>query len=174
MTIRSFWTIFIKILGLWLVFDSISVFPQFISTLLYLNFDDSNLNYLLSIAFLLIVVGIYFFILRLFVFKTSWLIDKLHLDKGFVEEKIELNIRHSTVLSIATIVIGGLMFIDGLPTLCKEVFEFFQQKNVFRQDPDSAWVIFSLAKTLIGYLLMTNSHFIVILVEKQINKKTIE
>jgi len=174
MTIRSFWTIFIKILGLWLVFDSITVIPQFISSLLYLNFGDSNFNYILSMVLLLIVVGIYFLILRLFVFKTSWLIDKLHLDKGFVEEKIELNIHHSTVLSIATIVIGGLMFIDGLPTFCKQVFEFFQQKNIFRQDPDSAWVIFSLAKTIIGYLLMTNSNFIVNIVEKQKNKKTIE
>jgi hypothetical protein len=109
--------------------------------------------------------------LWLFVFKTAWLIDKLHLEKGFSEERIEFNIPHSTVLSIAIILIGGLMFVDSLPQLCRQIFSYFQQKDMFMQNISSGWIIFQFVKTIIGYLLMTNSRFIVNFIDrKKINE----
>ena len=116
-------------------------------------------------------MGAYLFILRLFVFKTAWLIDKLHLDKGFDEEKIDLNVQLSTVLTVTTIVIGGLMFVDSLPQFCKQTFVFFQQKNMFRESPTSGWIIFHLVKTILGYLLMTNSKQVVAFIDKQTAKQ---
>ena len=86
MTIRTFWTILIKILGICLVLDSVTVIPQFISTLFYTDPNDTGQGFVLSISLLVLTIGVYLFILRLFVFKTAWLIDKLHLDKGFDEE----------------------------------------------------------------------------------------
>ena len=171
MTIRTFWTIFIKILGIWLVLDSVTVIPQFISTLFYTDPNDTGQGFALSIALLLLTIGVYLFILRLFVFKTAWLIDKLHLDKGFDEEKIDLNVQLSTVLTVTTIVIGGLMFVDSLPQLCKQTFVFFQQKNMFRESPTSGWIIFHLVKTILGYLLMTNSKQVVAFIDKQTSKQ---
>ncbi|MBL0074339.1 MAG: hypothetical protein IPP34_22105 [Bacteroidetes bacterium] len=138
MTIRTFWTIFIKILGIWLVLDSVTVIPQFISSLFYPDPYDTGLGLPLSIAVLLLTIGVYLFILRLFVFKTAWLIDKLHLDKGFEEEKIDLNVQLTTVLTVTTIVIGGLMFVDSFPKLCKEIFVFLQQKNILGKILDQA------------------------------------
>src|SRR5690606_24479722 len=91
------------------------------------------------------------------VFKTAWLIDKLHLDKGFDEEKIDLNIQLSTVLTVTTIVIGGLIFVDSLPQLCKQTFVFFQQKNMFRESPTAGLISFQLVNTILRYLLMTSS-----------------
>jgi hypothetical protein len=91
----------------------------------------------------------------------------LKLEKGFHEEKIEFNVQTSSILTIATIVIGGLIFIDALPQLCKQVFFFFQQKNQFVESPSSEWVIFYLVKTLVGYLLVTNSKVIVKFLQKQ-------
>ena len=171
MTIRTFWTIFIKILGIWLVLDSVTVIPQFFSTLFYVDPNDTAQSFSLTAALLLLTIGIYIFILRLFVFKTAWLIDKLHLDKGFDEEKIDLNVQLSTVLTVTTIVIGGLMFVDSLPQLCKQTFVFFQQKNMFRESPTSGWIIFHLVKTILGYLLMTNSKQVVAFIEKQTAKQ---
>ena len=171
MTIRTFWTIFIKILGIWLVLDSVTVIPQFFSTLFYVDPNDNTQSFALTAALLLLTIGIYIFILRLFVFKTAWLIDKLHLDKGFDEEKIDLNVQLSTVLTVTTIVIGGLMFIDSLPQLCKQTFVFFQQKNMFRESPTSGWIIFHSVKTILGYLLMTNSKQVVAFIEKQTAKQ---
>lgn len=171
MTIRTFWTIFIKILGIWLVLDSVTVIPQFFSTLVFNDPNDTTQSFALTAAILLLTIGIYIFILRLFVFNTAWLIDKLHLDKGFDEEKIDLNIQLSTVLTVATIVIGGLMLVDSLPQLCKQIFVFFQQKNIFRESPTSGWIIFHLVKTILGYLLMTNSKQVVAFIDKQTSKQ---
>lgn len=167
MTIKTFWTIFLKILGIWLVLDSVTVIPQFISTLFYSDPYDTGLGLPLSIAVLLLTIGVYLFILRLFVFKTAWLIAKLHLDKGFEEEKIDIHVHLTTVLTVTTIVIGGLIFVDSLPELCKEVFVFLQQKTIFRENPGSGWLIFLLVKTILSYLLMTNSKQVVAFINRQ-------
>ncbi len=131
MTPRSFFTILIKILGIYLILDSITVIPQFISSLfsIGLGFDKSIETIALYSFLLILTVGIYYIILKYCVFKTDRIIDQLKLDKGFVEETFELNIHRSTVLSIAVIVIGGLIFVDSLPTFCKEVFDFIGQKQ---------------------------------------------
>ncbi len=167
MTIRTFWTIFIKILGIWLILSFITAIPQFLSMLSYIDPNEMGPGYPSAIALLLLIIGLYIFILRLFIFKTAWLINILHLDKGFIEEKIALNIKYSTILSIATIVIGGLIFVDGLPEFCKATFNFFQQKRVFGENPNSEWIIFYSVKTVIGYLLITNSQSVVKFIDRQ-------
>ena len=167
MTIKTFWTILLKILGIWLVLKSVILIPQFFSSLFYINADDYVQRFVIPVAFLLLIIAGYIFILWLFVFKTAWLINKLQLDKGFTEEKIELNIQRSTVLMIATIILGGLIFVDTLPQLCQQLFEFFRQKNTFKESPRSGWIIFQLAKTILGYLLMTNSQSVVNFIDKQ-------
>jgi hypothetical protein len=91
----------------------------------------------------------------------------LHLDKGFTEDKIELNIKQSTVLTIAVIVVGGLIFVDSFPQLCRQIFVLFQQKNMFKDDPNSSWIIFQLVKTIIGYLLMTNSQLVIKFIDRE-------
>jgi len=163
MTIRTFWTILIKILGISLVLSSLTVIPQFLAALPFFgnNYNDNVSGIGLIIGLLLLTIALYILVLWLFVFRTAWLIDKLHLDKGFTEEKIELNIKQSTVLTIAVIVVGGLIFVDSFPQLCRQTFVFFQEKNMFREDPNSGWIIFQLVKTIIGYLLMTNSQLVI-------------
>ena len=170
MTIRTFWTLFLKILGIWLILSGLTVIPQFISAWAFFG-DNLQDNFIASVyitAILLITIGIYFVIMKLFIFNSSWLINKLKLDTGYQEDKLDLNIKLNTVLSIATIVIGGLILVDALPMLCKEIFTFIQRKTVFRQDPEFSWIIFYSIKVFVGYILMTNSN----LVTNYITKKT--
>ena len=169
MTIRTFWNLFIKILGIWLVLSALTVIPQFARMLTFFgtNSEGRLLGIGITIGLFLLTIGIYALILRLFIFKTDWLIDKLHLDKGFTEEKLELNIQRSIVLTIATIVIGGIIFVDSFPLFCQQVLLFIQQDNLFRESPKSGWIIFYLVKTILGYLLMTNSQFVVRFIDKQ-------
>lgn len=148
--------------------EGVTVIPQFFLTLFSTDPNNTAQSIALTVASLLFTIGIYIFILQLFVFKTVWIIDKLHLDKGFEEVKIDINVKISTVLTVTIIVIGGLMFVDSLPQLCKQTFVFFQQKNIFRKSPSSGWIIFYLVKTIIGYLLMSNSKQVVVFIEKQI------
>jgi hypothetical protein len=168
MTIKTFWTIFLKILGIWLVLDCMTVIPQFFSTLFFVDTKYSSEYFAWTLVLLLSTIGLYILILRLFVFRTAWLIDKLKLDKGFDEEKLDINIQHTTVLTIATIVIGGLMFIDNLPLLCRQTFAFFQQQNVFRESPSSEWISLYLVETVLGYLLMTKSKFVIAFIDRKI------
>lgn len=172
MNVKNFWTIFLKVLGIWLVINGVTTITQFISALSVLSFNNKEelWSILYVVVVLILTIAIYFFVLWLFVFKTSWLIDKLKLEQGFSEEKFEYNIQYSSIMTIAIIVIGGLIFVDSLPLFCKEAFNYFQQKRMFNENFSSGWIFFHLVKTVLGYLLMTNSKFVVNFIEIQTNK----
>ena len=174
MTIRTFWTIFIKMLGIWLVLDCLTVIPQFFSTVFFTNGNTNIQTTAMWIGLMLLTIAFYFLVLRVFVFKTSWIIDKLNLDKNFTEEKIDLNISSNTVLRIATLMIGGYILVESLPALCKQVFSFYQQKSIFKEYPSSGWIIYHFIKSLIGYLLLTNSKTIVEFINNQTKEKQVE
>jgi len=167
MSIRTLWIILIKILGLFLISGAL-IFVQQSIYFLYYSLKSADLVELLPIVALnLILFLIYFLVVRLCIYKTYWIIDKLKLDKGFETENIELNFDSTKIISIAIIVIGGLLFIDNIPVLFREIMVFSQDKNLFKDYPKSGWIIFSFCKTIIGYLLMTNSFRIAKLIEKQ-------
>ena len=173
MTIKTFWTIFLKILGLWFLFVSIATIVQFISILIFSSVKGSSQslgNILFAYGIVLAVAGIFIFILWLLVFKTTWLIDKLKLTKGFTEDRLELTMERSTILTIATIVIGGVIFIDSFPLLCKQFVSLIQQGKPFKNSQESIWILFYLIKTVLGYLLMTNSRFVVNFIGRQNTK----
>lgn len=157
MTIKTFWTILIKILGLLLILGALTVIPQWFSSIYsaYQIGDFESLTILILIF--LVILIIYYFVFKLCVYKTSWIIEKLKLDSDFETQNIELNSKSFTIISIATIVIGGLMFVENIPLLLREVFIFFQQESLFKDYPKTGWILFDLCKVLMGYLLMTNS-----------------
>lgn len=160
-------TIFIKILGIWLVFSSLTVVPQAISTSLSSFFPDSGDGFLLLLLpIILLTIGIFIYILTVFVFKTEWFIDKLQLDKGFAEERLEMNIHRSTILSVAVIVIGGVLFLDSLPLFLKLFFDAIRQFNASGEPSDKEWVIFYFVKTILGYMVMIKNKEIVRLIDK--------
>lgn len=173
MTPRTFFTLLIKILGIYLVLSSISVIPQLTDTfsMFFFNRQDNAIGAIFFTLFILLfTLGLFFIILRYCLYKTDWIIDKLALDKHFTEEKIELNLHRSTILGIAIIVLGGLMFVDTLPYLSNSVYDYFGQKESFGkfgENPAIGWLIFYLVKTVLGYFIMTNHHTVVNLIERQ-------
>jgi hypothetical protein len=167
MTIRTFWTILLKVVGLYIVFGSLYVVPQFVGTFYSLDYDNWDARLLTAIGLAIISIGIYMLTLRVFIFRTSWLIDNLHLDKGFLEDRIDLNISSSAILAIAVIVVGGLMFVESLPRFCSQVFAYLKAENTFRDESTSSDpILFYMLKTLVGYLLMTNSKYVVNFINK--------
>ncbi|ADQ78817.1 hypothetical protein Palpr_0661 [Paludibacter propionicigenes WB4] len=169
MSVRNFWTIFLKVLGIWLVINGVTTIIQFVTSFFSVIAGNNNEAWTIIyyILLLIVTIGIYLFILWLFVFKTSWLIDKLQLERGFKEDRIEGDFDYSKVMMIATIVIGGYIFVDSLPMFCRYTFNYFQQKQMFQDGFSSGWLFFYLAKSVIGYLLMTNSRSVVKFIEKQ-------
>jgi len=167
MKIKTFWLILLKIVGFTLVLRGVNVITYSITTLsAMVTWENTEGVIWFSLSIILTVI-FYLFILWLFVFKTLWLIDKLRLEKGFEEEKIEINSQLSNILSIAIIVIGGIMLIDSLPQLCKQIFSFFQARSMFRENPTTGWIILYFVKAILGYLLMTNSKPIVTFVKNR-------
>lgn len=51
------------------------------------------------------------------------------MEKAFDKDPIPLNIKSSTILSIAIMVIGGLMFANNLPELGRQLFMHFKPEN---------------------------------------------
>jgi len=167
MKIKTFWLILLKIIGFTLVLKGVNIITYSITTVSIMNTWGSTEDVIRFTFFIILIVGVYLFILWLFVFKTSWLIGKLSLEKGFEDEKIELNVQTSDILSIAIIVIGGIMLIDSLPKLCMQIFTFFQEKSMFRESPKTALIILYFVKAILGYFLMTNSKPIVAFINKR-------
>jgi hypothetical protein len=170
MTIKTFWTILIKILGLLLILGALNVIPQWLTSIYsaYQTGDFESLT-IVTLIFLAILI-VYYFVFKLCVYKTSWIIEKLKLDKDFENPNIDLNSNSFTIISISTIVIGGFMLVENIPNLFREVFIFFQQESLFKDYPKTGWIIFDFIKVVFGYLLMTNSSLIAKYIEKQKTK----
>ncbi len=167
MTIKTFWTILLKLLGIYLVVSSLPVVPSFLYSIAITGSSYTGQDYVHVVSLILLTIGIYLLILRLFVFKTSWLIEKLHLEKGFSEDRINIELPYSTLLAIAIVIVGGFWFIQNLADFCRTVFTFFQEKAMFKDSPSTGWIIVSFINTVVGYLIMTNSRTIVAFIEKQ-------
>lgn len=160
MQIRTFWTLLLKLLGLWFLLSCAYILPQFFSLFYYVDGSFDLTEWLVPFGIIVATAVILYLIVRLFLFKTDWLIDTLKLDKNFTEERLDLNIKSTTVLRIAVIIVGGLIFVDTIPILCQQLFQFFNQKMILREYPETGWILFNFIKALIGYLLMTNSHLV--------------
>lgn len=179
MTIRTFWRIFLKAIGLWIILESISILASFL--LVFLSSQgkeiEYNFNYLTFLIQFILVSGGYFLVFRYFILKTDWLIDKLNLDKGFEEGNLDVKIDPKNILTLAVIVLGGFLFVHSIPILFSELFLFSQGKEIFSENPGSHWIILYGIETTIGFLLMINYKPIVefftktILKQEEINEK---
>ena len=169
MTIKTFWTIIIKVLGLWLIFEFLEIFSQLIASFSYLFLPDYTEKELIwtSLTAAFLVLLIYLFVIVLFIFKTSWIIEKLKLIQNSGTEIIQLNLKSFTIITIAVIIIGGIIFINGFAYLCKCLYDYFQQKKLQNYNPTISWIIFNSIKSLLGYLMMTNSKVIANYINKQ-------
>jgi hypothetical protein len=102
-------------------------------------------------------------------------IKKLSLDKGFTEENIEINIHRSSLLSIAIIVLGGLMLADALPLLVYDAFNYVQRDDTytgFSKNRASPYLVSNLLKIVIGYFMVVDSRLIVNFIERKRRKNT--
>ncbi|RED27095.1 hypothetical protein BD847_1028 [Flavobacterium cutihirudinis] len=166
MSIKTFWTILIKILGLWMVYRILTVLPELISNLYFIYENGDSKNLVVLFSSILIAILFFCLIIRTFLFKTLWIIEKLKLEKGFETETIEIQSNENKIIAIALIVIGGFIFIENLPILLREIAVFFHDKTQFKDYPKSGWIIFYLCKSVLGYLLMTNSFRVASFIKK--------
>lgn len=163
MTPRTLFTILIKLFGLSVLIDALTSVPQVLGTasMIGMSFNsDSTVSIIIGLIAVVVVTALYVIVIRICLFKTDRVIDRLSLDKHFQEEKFEINIDPSIILPIAIIVIGGLICVDSLPALCRQILAYIEQARTLGknfENPNLAWTAFYLIKLLIGYLLISNS-----------------
>ena len=167
MTVKNFWLILLKILGVWLVMEGVMLVPSLFSSLFLVSYSYFETSPTLAISLFIAAILFYAIILYLFVFNTSWIINKLDLEKGFENENLTVNISQVSVLRISTIIIGGITFIENLPFLVKSTYSYLQSStNPTIAEPTAEEIFYNLALLFLGYLLMVYNQKVVNLVTK--------
>lgn len=178
MTSRTLWTIILKIFGIYLLLQIYYPLMQLMSLIL-LVINRRLDGYIQEFGFVLFSISIYLFLVIAFLFRTGWLIDLLKLDKSTKEEKIELNIHRSTVLTIAVLLSGILLFVDSLPQFLKEFYGYYQYQKMselgrFADYPRTSFIIVQLVKLFISIFMIGASRAIVNLIERKRKRNTKE
>jgi len=176
MTPDTFWKFFLKAFGLYLTWQTLIIIPSFFSALIYVNSTPDKSDWLPTISVTVLIILIFISVLRFCIFKSEWVIEKLSLTKGFADEKIDINIHRSSLLSIAIIVLGGLMLADGLPLLIFNIFDYIQHNSSydsFSKNRYSPYIISNLVKVIIGYFMIADSRLIINFIERKRKKAVI-
>jgi hypothetical protein len=166
MTPHSFFTVLLKITGLLFIKELIVGFFQMLGLLFNPAYGSSPLLPALALIF---VVAVYLLLIWFFLFRTEFIIRKLSLDKHFQQESFDLNIKMASFLNVATIVLGGILLIDAVPSFIREIFYMLQQPNgeVFFRSSSSLPVIYSFTEILIALVLISGHNRIAGWVQKK-------
>jgi hypothetical protein len=155
MTKRDLFRVLIKIFGFYSgVITIFSVLPGYLSALP---------NDFIPMLFLFVFGMIFLLLLLVYVliFKTDFIIDKLKLDQGFDEDRIQFeNLNNENLLKFAIIIIGGFLVLDYLPSFLNHTFQAFKTK--IHSTENSIYTInyfnwiSSGINLVLGYLVLTN------------------
>jgi len=179
MSLRTFWTIVLKIFGLYIFVQILFFIPTFVSGLLTLfsmgrQYGEAG-DAWIALSFLLLTLSVWLFMLIAFLFRPDRLINALSLERLFGEQNIEINIHRSTALFIAIIVAGLVILADSLPQFLKDIYGYYQQINTFngfKDYPGAAMIIFNLVKVFISFFMITSPRLIVNFIERKRRGKT--
>lgn len=182
MTPKNLFNIILKIFGLFFLREIINMIPQLISVIpSFTKADDFGgeqfrRGEILPLIVTLIAIAFYVFLIYHLLFKTNKIIDKLKLDQGFNQQEFSFNISTSLILTISLIVIGGIILIDEIPNLCRNIFSYFQEKNFMHgmTKPNYSYIVVSGVKIIIGLLIIGERKRIVEFVERRQRKKEVE
>ena len=167
MTKKDFFILTIKLFGLYSAMTTIfSVLPN--NILFALGQFDAIVGVWIAVA-LVVTIGLFW----LLTFKADRLVSLLKLEKGFMEDRIELgNIKSDTLIKIGTFIIGGILLIKSIPGLLSNLFWAFKGEvaGVEFAEKDKFNLTVSVLNVLLGYLLFTNYDF----VAKRLTKKDSE
>lgn len=171
MTIRTFWHLIIKTIGIWIVIHGIMSVPSMVTSALVAYqspYADSPVFFGIEVLYFIIPILFYLLVLRFLVLKTQSIIDLLKLEKGFEETRIDITLPYNKVLRIIIILIGGIVFITAIPSLVENLYSFITEDRPFNASPRATSLIVGVIQSITGFLVMTNSD----IVQRYINKKS--
>ncbi len=173
MTLKTFWSVLIKLIGLYITWKILILLPSLIALIPFAsNYGADPDRVILTCIFVLIGVAVIFLLALYCLFRTDGVIKTLRLVKGQEEERLDVNIHRSSLLTIALIVFGAYLLADTIPAFASQLISYFQvQQNVkFFKTPDAPYIIGSLLKIILGYFMIADTQFIVNLIERKRRK----
>src|SRR5690349_13450048 len=110
MTKKDLFVLLIKLFGLYsAVISLFSVLPN--NIMFAFNSVD-----LISIVWVTVSIAVVLGLFLILIFKANKIVERLKLDSGFEEERIDLgNSKSTDIIKIGTFVIGGFLIIDNVP-----------------------------------------------------------
>jgi hypothetical protein len=173
MTPRSLFNIIIKIFGLFFLKETINTIIQFGTSLIYFVKGNATEEVVWAFIITSFVVAIYAFIFFKLVFNTNYIIDKLKLDQGFNQADFSFNISTPKILMTALFVVAGVILVNEIPNLCRNLFSDFQEIRLSRgmTKINFSYSIISVVKIVLALLLIGERNRIINFVEKRRSKK---
>ena len=185
MTVRNLFNIVLKILGILFLKQTIDLLPNFIQFVEYFKYysksfgqhsESSNSEFIWTTLTLFIMLLVYLSCTYLLIFRSNYLIHKFKLTSGFDQEIIPIDANRKTIVGISVILIGGLLLIDSIPLLLKQVYNYDLWLKVTHgmaaKNPDTPYFILYGAKIIIGLLLMGEQRRITNLICKYTDRET--
>lgn len=162
MTKKDFFRLIMKLFGLYALIQTVfGYIPSNISYIFY-DFDASIFFWILGATLLVVAIFV------LLIFKVDLLINWLKLDKGFDNERIDLNnFNGINIIKLAIILLGGVLIINYLPDLLQTSYLWFK-KEVSSRGLNSLEAItygqnsmhinwgIALINVVLGIILITN------------------
>lgn len=173
MTPKSLFNIILKIFGLFFLREIVYTVPQLIYLISNLVQDDTfngNENYeIASFAFPALLLIFYIFISYLLIFKTGNINSLLKLERGFNQKEFSFNISSPTMLTVALIVIGGIILINEIPNFFNGIFSYFKEKSMARKMPSSnyQYIITPSVRIVLALLIIGERKRIVSFIENE-------
>lgn len=164
MNTRALFNLILKVFGLILVKDILIIVVFTLQTLLM---DTIDFNYRLSsVSPYLLSIVVYGILIRLLLFKTKYVINKLGLAKE-MDDEIPLKVHRSVVLNIAIIVLSGYILINEVPGLLSLLYSMYREKIATngQNDVTTQPLILSLCKVIIALLLLGYRHRVINYIE---------
>ncbi len=170
MSIRTFWHLIIKTMGIWIFIQGLISFPGFVMTLIVAYgspYRDNTVFITTEILMFLVPVVFFILVLRYLVIKTNRIIDLLRLEKGMEETRLDLSIPFEKLLRIGIILIGGITAVSSLPDLFKNSYLYLFADYAIKNNPTGLFVVTYAIQFTIGFLIMTNSDVVLSYIHKR-------
>lgn len=165
MTPRSLFNIILKVIGIFFIKNILIETANILPALPLITKDEFRDVTIIGLVIIILEVLIYVFATYVLIFKTNWIIDKLKLDAHFQQQEFNLNIHRSTILSIAIIVIGGIIIVDNIPLLAEQLIYFIRMKKQNVPETKIDYVVRYAAKLLVGIFLVVYQRTLVNFIE---------
>lgn len=171
MTAKEFFTVILKVMGIYMIKDVLIAIPAVIQAVLqFFSYDAEGLLFTFLIAIL--VFGINGLIVYVLLFKTEFMIEKLKLISGFSEKPLTTGLHRSTVYTIAILISGILILVFSVPNMLRQVYywlDYIRQSNEFYlgQPFDYANLIIAITEVIIGSLFIAKQRPLINFIERK-------